>query len=273
MPVVDDAQLTAWSEPQADAEQTVASATEKLTHAVEILNESFGEVRLTQQGSYARSTAIAGSDMDFLLYHCDVQATDATAWHDYERRRYTEFVAHTEAALRGWFEAAETPRRAIWTRVEGLEVHVLPVLPYTAPTGVSGAWFWWASGVDPTVTYSELITKRIKKRDADASGRYCEVVRILKNLSKATYRESDNLAGSSMIESLVYDVSPGALCPGAALRDSCVSVIDTLTQRLESAAVTMTDPSGLVRLFDGIERDPDYDEATTFLWEARAQMI
>ena len=100
------------------------------------------------------------------------------------QRRYANFRQEAEDALRGWNGAAEAPRRAIWTRLTALEVHVLPVLPYTTMSGDEGAWFWWGSGVPPTVTYPELITARIRERDAAVNGRYGEVVRVFKNIRK-----------------------------------------------------------------------------------------
>jgi hypothetical protein len=273
VPLIGDAQLQAWAQSVPGAGQLIASVTDDLTAAVEVLEEQFGPIRLTMQGSYARSTAVPGSDMDFLLYRCDTPAAVDTAWGDPAQRRHDEFLRHAEAAIRGWYGVGEAPRRAIWTRIHGVEVHVLPVLRYQAPTGEHGAWFCWASGVEPTITFSELVTERINERDADTGGRYCQVVRVFKNLSEVTYMESGNLAGSSVVEGLVYAAGAGPVSEGPSLRVGCVSVLEELARRLEGDdALTITDPSGMRPLFDGNEDDPEHDQATTFVWEALGQL-
>lgn len=101
----------------------------------------FGPVKLTLQGSHARSTAVRASDVDFLLYRCDTRASGKMAWGDPTQRRYEKFGQGAEAALRGWNGAAKAPRRAIWTPVDGADAHVLPVLPYTSKSRDDGAWF------------------------------------------------------------------------------------------------------------------------------------
>jgi hypothetical protein len=272
--IFSDQQLDAWAAAVSDIEKIVAPITDSLERAVEILEMRFGPVRLTLQGSYARRTAVPGSDIDFLLYRCDTRASGETAWGDVTQRRYEKFRQNTEDALRGWNGAAETPRRAIWTPVAGAEVHLLPVLPYASRSGDAGAWFWWGSGVPPTVTYPELITDRIRERDAAVAGRYCEVVRVFKHIRDETYWQSDNLPGSSMIESLVYAVGAAPLSGDLSLRDCCVAVLEELRKLLvNDAALTITDPSGLTRLFDSIQRDPGYDEATIFVDEALGELM
>jgi hypothetical protein len=272
--VFSDHQLDAWAAAVPDIDKIVEPITGSLKEAVEILEVEFGPVKLTLQGSHARSTAVRASDVDFLLYRCDVHASGEVAWGDRTQRRYEKFRQDAEAALRGWNGAAEAPRRAIWTPIDGADVHVLPVLPYTSQSGDEGAWFWWGSGVPPTVTYPELITDRIRERDAAVTGRYCEVVRIFKNIRDETYWQSDNLPGSSVIESLVYAVGAAPLSGDLSLRDCCVALLQELRKLLAcDAALTITDPSGHTRLFDGIEHDPGYDEATIFVDEALAQLI
>lgn len=272
MEVLGDDQLTAWAAAVPDVGKTVAPITDSLKEGVEILRERFGPVRLTLQGSYARSTAVPASDVDYLLYCSDTRASDETVLGDQTQRRYEKFRNETEGALREWNGAAEA-RRAIWTRIDGVEVHVLPVLPYCSKSGDDGAWFWWGSGAPPTVTYPELITARIRERDSAVTGRYCEVVRVFKNIREKTYWESDNLPGSNMIESLVYAVGAVPLSRDLSIRDCCIAVLEDLRERLANeAALTITDPSGHTRLFDGIEHDPAHDEATVFVDDALAAL-
>ena len=77
-----------------------------------------------------------------------------------------------------------------------------------------------------------------------------------------------------MIESLVYAVGAVPLFGDLSMRDCCVAVLEELRKILATdAALTIADPSGLTRLFDGIEHDPGYDEATTFVDEALAQLV
>lgn len=98
----------------------------------------------------------------------------------------------------------------------------------------------------PTVTYPELITDRIRERDAAVTGRYCEAVRVFKNIRDETYWQSDNLPGSSMIESLVYAVGAAPLSGDLSLRDCCVALLKELRKLLANdAALTITDPSGV----------------------------
>jgi predicted nucleotidyltransferase len=268
----DNDQLAVWAAAVPDVDKTVAPITNDLKGAVEILRQKFGPVRLTLQGSYARSTAVPTSDVDYILYCSDTRASDEIMWGDQTQRRYENFRNETEGVLREWTGAAEA-RRAIWTRVDGVEVHVLPALPYCSQSGDSGAWFWWGSGAPPTVTYPELITARIRQRDAAVTGRYCEVVRVFKHIREKTYWESDNLPGSNMIESLVYAVGEMPLSRDLSMRDCCIAVLEDLRKRLANeAALTITDPSGHTRLFDGIKHDPAYDEATIFVDEALAAL-
>jgi hypothetical protein len=272
--IFSDDQLDAWAAAVPDVDQIVAPITGSLKEAVEILEVEFGPVELTLQGSHAHSTAVPASDVDFLLYRCDTSASGEMAWGNLMQLRYEKFRQGAEGALRGWNGAAEAPRRAIWTPVDGTDVHVLPVLPYTSKDGDKGAWFWWGSGVPPTVTYPELIADRIRKRDEAVTGHYCRAVRVFKNIRDETYWQSDNLPGSSMIESLVYAVGSAPLSGDLSLRDCCVGLLEELRKLLASDAVlAITDPSGHTRLFDGIEHDPGYDEATIFVNEALAQLI
>lgn len=272
--IVSDQQLTGWASAMPDADGVVAPVAEELKEAVEILEDEFGGADLVLQGSYARSTAIRGSDVDYLLYARGMCASEDTVLGDSTQGFYERFRFAAEDALRGWMGVGDTARRAIWTRVGVVEVHVLPVLPYTAANGDEGAWFLWGSGVDPTITFSEVITARIEKRDEDSNGRYREVVRILKNISEDTYWESDNLPGSSMIESLVYAAGLDAVSSSRSLRGSCAAVLKELDSRLAGrSALGLTDPSGHTVLFDGVHRDPEYDEATGFVSGVRRRLV
>lgn len=263
-----DRRLAAWAVAVPDVIRTTAPITARLAPAVEVLREKFGPVELTLQGSYARSTAVPNSDIDYLLYRCGDPAAAETVWGDSTQRRYENFRNAAEDVLRDWNGASDA-RRAIWTRVGGVEVHVLPVLPYCSESGDNGAWFWWASGVPPTVTYPELTTARIRERDSAVAGRYCEVVRVLKRIRERTSWESDNLPASSLIESLVFAAGVAPLSHDVSTRERCIGVLQDLRKRLDDdAALTITDPSGHTPLFDGLEHDPTYDEATTFVDEA-----
>lgn len=132
MQVFTDDQLAAWAAAVPDIDKTVAPITDSMKEAVGILEEEFGPVELTLQGSYARSTAIPAAT----LTSCCTAATPARPGRRLgaiQRNGATRnFRQDAEDALRGWNGAAEMPRRSIWTSIDGVEVHVLPVLPYTS---------------------------------------------------------------------------------------------------------------------------------------------